>query len=177
MLFGDAKATLVLVFCVLCHECAHLLAASILGVKVKDVRLNLFGARIELVDMLSSYISEFIIAASGPAMNILLAFLGMIFMKDSQSYRENFFTCVNLSLALVNLLPISTLDGGRMLYTATSYIFGADRAQLILHYTSMVMIVFLWGISVVLWFCFEQNISLLVFCLYLFYSIVIKRGY
>ena len=171
--YCDTLSTLLLVFCVLCHEAGHILAAFTLGVKIKSVRFNLFGARIELESSLESYLFEFFIALSGPAANITLGTLGIIFDDG----RMNLFVCINFALAFVNLLPISTLDGGRVVCSLASHILGADSADKLLRFTSASVIVILWGVSIFLWFSFEKNISLFVFCLYLFYSLIIKRDY
>ena len=151
MLCYDPASTLVLVFCVLCHEAAHLLAAYLLRVNVARMRFDLFGARIDISNALASYRSEFIISAAGPAMNILLGGVGIVMCE--------------------------TLDGARMLSTLVSYFFGDRIACRTIEAASLFVIAFLWMISVFLWFSFGGNIYLLIFCLYLFYTVIIKRGY
>ena len=173
IVYCDIISTLLLVFCVLCHEAGHIIAAYILGVKIKSVRFNLFGARIELGSSLESYITELLIALSGPAASITLGTLGIIFCDGE----IKLFTCINFALALVNLLPISTLDGGRIISSFASHFLGAATSDKLIRFTSAFVIVILWGISVFLWFSFEKNISLFIFCLYLFYSLIIKREY
>ena len=71
-------STFILLFCIVCHEMGHVFAARALKVKLRSIRCNLFGARIELELPLSSYMSEFVIALSGPAVNIIMGCVGII---------------------------------------------------------------------------------------------------
>ncbi len=177
LIFEDRASVLTMIVCVLLHECAHILAARSLKIPIKSLHFNMFGARIELGDPLGSYISEFAVAFAGPALNILLGVVGIIIYREQAGDRLLFFTLTNFALAIVNLLPISTLDGGRMLSSLASQFFGSDAAERIMRFVSFAVIVLLWLISVFMWFYFEENISLAVLCMHLFLNLIIKRGY
>lgn len=109
--------SLVLVFVsALLHEAGH--AAVLLGLGDRSLTLFLSpgGARIEsrLTGDLP-YKSDIAAAAAGPAVNIALAAGCAILFTATGS--ECFFRAarVNASLGTVNLLPLSFLDGGRIL--------------------------------------------------------------
>lgn len=82
-------------------------------------------------------------AAAGPISNIIVGFLGMIIYKivagiymvnpiESIGWLMvifNYFTAVNLSLALFNLIPIPPLDGSKILGYFTSAKFDAFIAR------------------------------------------------
>ena len=91
---------------VLLHECGHLLALSVFGIKTWQISFGFGGAVIETGAL--SYAQEFLCAAAGPLVNLVL----LLF-----PYR--FFFQINLLLLVYNLLPIAPLDGWRMLFAAT----------------------------------------------------------
>ena len=118
LVFEDITYTLTLVFCVLTHEAGHMIASRALGVKIKALRINIFGARIEL-SALSSYISEFLIAAAGPAANIVFGGLGMIYIKDPAEGWP-FFSLVNFANSTARFEATAVLPTPPLFeYTAT----------------------------------------------------------
>ena len=108
---------LVLVFGALAtHEMAHYLVMK--GYDLKLVQLDLlpFGARMEVSGLSGRPDAEAPIAVAGPLNNFLLLGLGLLLvaMGFGGGYWWNLFLSINLSLALFNLIPALPLDGGRM---------------------------------------------------------------
>ena len=68
-----------------------------------------------------SYVRDALIAFAGPAVNLTAAWLAV-------RAGANLFVGLNLSLGLLNLLPIYPLDGSRILTDLLSY-FGLDLAE------------------------------------------------
>jgi stage IV sporulation protein FB len=103
---------------VLLHEGCHALAARACGFHAREIELLPFGgvARIDGLFELNPA-AEAIIAAAGPACNILLLMaalsLNAIFPLPASQLR--FFLDVNMGIAALNLLPALPLDGGRIL--------------------------------------------------------------
>lgn len=86
------------------HELAHGLILSWLGQAPQEVCFRLEGARMETPPL--SYRQELLCAAAGPAVSMLLGLTLPVFpMLGGYS----------LCLGLFNLLPLGSLDGGRML--------------------------------------------------------------
>ncbi|HWR41577.1 site-2 protease family protein [Sporomusa sp.] len=115
---GLVSKILLVFSAVLWHELSHMLMASGLGYKVKQVEFLPFGAmaRVErLADAGAG--SEIMIAAAGPLASLVLAALCYAQMSEAGSWQEvlRFYGEVNLTLALFNLLPALPLDGGRIL--------------------------------------------------------------
>ena len=106
------------------HECGHLLAARLLHVMVAGLHLGLIGAQIEIRGRMLTYGEEWLICASGPLASLLFAALGAVFWNMGAWAR--YFSCASLVLGILNLLPIQTFDGGRML-RATLSRFGGER--------------------------------------------------
>lgn len=92
------------VLSVLLHEMGHYLCLLSMGLPPRHVTFALAGAKMEIPPL--GYRQEFLCAASGPAVSLLLGlFLPLWPMLGGYS----------LCLGGVNLLPLGNLDGGRML--------------------------------------------------------------
>ncbi|OQB13373.1 MAG: Stage IV sporulation protein FB [Firmicutes bacterium ADurb.Bin193] len=95
---------------VIIHELAHAAAALSLGVKLDTVEILPFGVAIKISgSYIKNPVHEIIISAAGPLCSAGMAFLCHRLMTDS------FFVMVNLSIALINIIPALPLDGGRIL--------------------------------------------------------------
>lgn len=106
---------------VVTHEFAHSLYAKSKGLKIDRITLFIFGGAAELKTEPTSPRQEFIMAAVGPLMSLLISFgfglvmviglvTGLVYLVAVGSI----LAAVNLVLAVFNLLPGFPLDGGRM---------------------------------------------------------------
>ncbi len=92
------------------HEFAHLLCALILKEKCAAVAIMPYGMKLCLSPSRIAK-NELLITFSGPLFNLLMLVLFL---------RGPFFE-MNLSMLLINLLPIMPSDGARILYLALSF--------------------------------------------------------
>lgn len=113
----------------LLHELGHYAVLRYFRKSVKSIHITVFGAEMILGNTLS-YRQEFLSAAAGPGMNLFLAWMFCRF-PDGAS-----FAGLNFALALLNLLPIGTLDGGRMLRCGLSHLFSDKISFLISEHLS-----------------------------------------
>ncbi len=90
----------------ICHELGHYWAICLCGGGVRRLSLTVVGAEMELPSTFS-YGQDLYCSLAGPLANLLLAFWFC--------YSFPLFSGLNLALALVNLFPMSKLDGGRAL--------------------------------------------------------------
>ena len=98
----------------LCHELGHCLAARLLGLEIRGLRLSALGAELEIPRAVScSYPRELAVLAAGPLANLALTLL----CRDLPWSWAGTFAGANLLLACFNLLPVPPLDGGQMLRT------------------------------------------------------------
>lgn len=93
----------------LLHEVGHMLTATLLGVPVREIGLELRGAYVRRAHATRRR-DEILIAVSGPLMNLLIA-MPFIFVPR---LGLQLATC-NLMLGVINLLPLPSSDGLRIL--------------------------------------------------------------
>lgn len=107
---GNILAVYSLVFCVI-HELAHLFAMRNFGADINEV--SFYGAGIKISSSGVSELScckQIVVYSAGCAVNLAMAVIYIIIQSTE-------LCAVNLCLALMNLLPISYLDGGKILET------------------------------------------------------------
>ncbi len=113
------------------HELGHCTALRLMKGKVKEITITPLGAEMKVAGRLS-YGQELLLAAAGPAVNLLLA-VGLAYL-GGQWELCYLLSGVNLVLGLFNLLPIMPLDGGMLLWNAACWCLGpytADRISAI----------------------------------------------
>ncbi len=105
------------------HELAHSLVARAGGLSVSRVTLFVFGGVSQLEDEPGSPGREFLMAAAGPVMSLLIAGAcwgaavagGLLRAPEWALVPLDYLSMINMALALFNMLPGFPLDGGRVL--------------------------------------------------------------
>ena len=191
-LFITERSDVLLIYgiCAVLHEAGHLIAARVRGIKVNEIRLDVSGVRICTEDGIGSYADEFILCMSGPLVNIsiisigALAFAIMDLSPDSialslqafvageaDSYvgAAAFFVLCAVLQGGLNLLPIKTFDGGRMLYCACAATLGQGAAERIVGLTSALCIATIWSAALYLMIRMDAGLSIYTFaaCIFL----------
>ena len=113
----------------LLHEWAHILAASALGLTVTELELLPFGCAAKMQCFAMPRAREMIVAAAGPAANMVFACL--VFIVNRYFYPlaiADKLIAANLAIAAVNMLPALPLDGGRIARAAFATMLGNKRA-------------------------------------------------
>ena len=160
-------------FCaVILHEAGHLFCALLLGIKIKSIELSISGARIKTREVLS-YINELLFALGGPFIGFVsFAFtFNLALSKIETPFYQNFlfpFSILSLCLSVFNLIPIDSLDGGRILKCLISLVFSLDIAEKIMRATSFLCLVSLWLLSVYMMLRMSNGVPMFVFCLIFF---------
>lgn len=107
-----------MVGCVFAHEAAHAIVAKLKGQRVLSIRVMIFGGY-SMIEGESEPMTEFQVAAAGPAASILLGFgfwiLQMADLRDGFTATMRALALANLAIGLFNLFPGFPLDGGRVL--------------------------------------------------------------
>ncbi len=103
---------------VLLHELCHALAARAFGFAAREIELLPFGGVARIDGLLEANpTAEILIAAAGPACNLLLLMAAQTINAYFPLPHVQFqlFIETNIAIAALNLLPALPLDGGRML--------------------------------------------------------------
>lgn len=137
---------LVVLSAVLLHECGHWITAKLCRVPVAGFRFGFGGLRMHMTGLVS-YGTEFAIAAAGPIVNLLFWLmlpsspekLPALWADDLLFFRE-----ASLYLGLFNLLPIGTMDGGRLLRVALSVILSPQIAEAVTRYLTLLFMLTFW---------------------------------
>jgi len=114
-----AAATIMLFVSVLLHELGHSVVAQRNKVPVPSITLFLFGGVSQIGAEPPSAKAEFLIAAAGPLVSLILAILFYLVQPLVAGIEPllglaKYLAYVNLALALFNLIPGYPLDGGRV---------------------------------------------------------------
>lgn len=119
-LFMDSRMALASAFAMLLHECAHLVVLRMCGARACVIELTPFGGMMDaqMFDLLPPW-KRAAAAASGVCVSAMAAGACLVFPQESQMWKA--FFRANLSLALVNMLPVWPLDGARALEAAAGF--------------------------------------------------------
>lgn len=150
--------------CVLVHEYGHLLAARLLGVRLRLLELDIAGARLVTAGLIPSYRAEWLVAAAGPACSLLLA----LFLLPHHGEFATLALTTTLSLAFFNLLPVEGFDGGRMLASPLAHLLGESAARRALAASSYLALLLLFSLASCLLLRYGENMMLAVLSASLF---------
>ncbi len=148
------KNSQTVLFCLLfslCHEMGHIIFMKLLGSTLYEIRFLPFCIAIKAEDLSSlSKTRQTLVLLAGVFVNFLLLPL-------------NFQ--INLALIIFNLLPIGTLDGGRIL----RLFFKTNTIPTIISFLILTP-AFVLSIK-------HQNLTLFLTSLYLFFQIVVEKNF
>ena len=145
------------------HEVGHLIAARFLKIPIRAMRLDLLGARIDVKGRILSYGEEWLLCMAGPLSSLAFSLVGSLFWSHSKLAVA--FSCASLLLGLLNLLPIQTFDGGRMLECALLSFTTPQKVGSILRGCTFIFLWLLWAFSAYLMIKIADGISLFFFTL------------
>lgn len=157
------------------HELGHSFAAASVGYRLDKITLMPFGAVAKGdIDGIKC-LDELKIAFAGPFVNIAV---GLLFVAFWWVYPQSYaFTDVaaeaNLTLALINFLPVYPLDGGRIFSALLRLKLKTTTAEKICTVTGLILSAFTFGLFVSSIF-YRINISLLFFSLFGFCGLLGK---
>ena len=154
------------------HECGHLTAASLLGRAAREITVLPIGISIDY-GAAGSYRDICLAALAGPFLNLLTAAMACVLplSSDFAAYAVAF----SLSLAAMNLIPLSFFDGGSALGAVLAMRFGIAAADNTARVLDAVILGFFFLIAVYIFFYSSENASLLILFAYLFAVIIMKR--
>lgn len=118
LLAGQATTIVVLFALALWHELGHYVAARVFGWRIRAVHVMPFGGVLEVDESASRPLAEeALVAIAGPLQHVWL--IGALWLAEAQGWLAPTLVGplvrANVGLLLFNLLPVSPLDGGKLL--------------------------------------------------------------
>ncbi len=157
------------------HECGHLAAAKLMHIPLSKLHLDLLGARLEVSGGMLSYSREWLLSAAGPLTSLVLSLSAVPLWENWEAAR--IFSCVSFLLGMLNLLPIQTFDGGRMLSGMLHSHLPCKTAERILWGISFVFLFLLWAVAVYFLLRVGDGLSLFCFSFSLFSRFLKKENF
>ena len=159
------------------HELGHSFVASGLGYRLNKIKLMPFGAVVSGSTDGLKFIDEVKIALAGPILNLVVS---LFFVATWWIYPECYaFTDVivgaNLSMAIINLLPVYPLDGGRVVFASLGIKFGYEKAFKISRWIGCVFAIIILSLFVFIAINGKINLSLLFFCSFVFFGAISRE--
>ena len=101
--------------CAVLHECGHALAYRLFWRRWPEIEVSPFGLCLRLRGLPMTNLQELLLAAAGPAVNLLACAAVLAFMRaTAYTYGGYWFACCNLLVGASNLLPLPGLDGAHI---------------------------------------------------------------
>lgn len=101
--------------CALLHESGHVAVNLVLLHRLPRLKVSPTGICLSMRGVLLPSQKALLLAAAGPLMNLICCASAIFWMElAGYSYRVYWFAAVNLLLGTVNLLPLPSLDGQRI---------------------------------------------------------------
>ena len=170
--FDRTGYALPLIFAVVMHEGGHLLVMWILDCPPKRVRL--VPAAVEITTAFGcSRKKEIAVALAGPAVNLVLFFT--LWFNFLAYKNDPVLVCalINLLIFAFNMLPVTGLDGGTVLFTLISR-KNPEKAGLVMRIINLSLAAVFIVTAVCLCFKGRFNISLFITGLYLIVTGTLK---
>ena len=147
LLIGNNNILYILLFSSI-HECAHLIALIAFKGKPLEINLAFYGIGLKYRHSFT-FNQELIFLFSGAGVNILL-------------FVFNIYRDINFALALINILPLYPLDGGRALKLILNKYFNLSVSDRIFNAVSLFFF-----IAIIVYSVLRRNISLLLISIYI----------
>lgn len=150
--FGMGDVVLCTIPALILHEWAHIIAAAALGMTITEMELFPFGCAAKMQCFAMSRAKEIIVAAAGPAANMLAACAVFIIDRYYESFAvSGKLISANLAIATMNLLPALPLDGGRIARAAFASFMGYRRATKFMSLLGVFFAAIIIGVGIYAW--------------------------
>ena len=166
------KLTLISLFASAIHELGHIIAARVLKIKFSEFRIGALEARLKVSKNMCSYKNEALLCLSGPLANLLCA--SVVYIIGIKNENILVFAFFSVGLAVLNLLPVRSFDGGRIFEAILNKFLPFEIGSKIIDFTSFMIVFSLWSISVYFLLKYSSSINLFIFSSYLFCSLFVN---
>lgn len=158
------------------HELGHSIAAAHYGYKLDTLELMPYGAVISGNIRGLKFKDEITVALAGPLLSLFIyVFFAAVwwFFPETYAFTDT-AAYLSLSLAIINILPVFPLDGGRITLALLINNAGEKKAQKITKIISVCISVLLLLLCVISIF-YTFNVTFLIFSLFLLLGSLINK--
>lgn len=159
------------------HEMGHLIAIYLTKGKIKQITFGLINIDIvrEEYNLDNNIKNELLVFSSGPLVNFIIALIfGFIStINNSELCKAIYYQ--NIFLGFINLLPINSLDGGKILESILLRKLEYNLSEKILNITSFIFLVPLCTLGILVLLKSKYNFSLLILGCYLISYMLIGK--
>ena len=174
LLFSRTSVALISFLSSIAHETGHVMCLFLFGVRPRSITLGFFGMRMICADENRlDYRRDAIFLLSGVAVNLFLIAVALPFCRAGSRFADYVFA-VNAVIALFNLLPVETLDGGKALYLFLCSKRTPAAAAKGICVTSYLTVAFLVGFGIYLYYCRRLSLSFAAVTVYLIVQTVVS---
>ena len=178
MLTGSLASMAIAYAVVTLHELAHFCVACRYRVGVSGFVVMPFGVCLRLKDsMIDDPVQESMICAAGPASNLVMLTLAL-FLRDVLPVPVgwiDFFIYSNVSIFLINVVPIVPLDGGRILRALLTHKFGFIQSVRMTNIISQINIALIGLLGIYILYKTHFNVSIMMLCAFLLFNMSAEK--
>lgn len=178
LLFDDNSTVCWSLLAALFHECGHVFAMIFNKNNPSQICFRAFS--VDIIDINKTqrdYNTEVFILFSGPLANLIVASVLLSFYRIFCCRFLRVFATANLFLAVFNLLPIESLDGGQIVSNILLRKFQVRTAEKIAFVLSILTLLPIAILGFYVLLQSKYNFSLLFFSCYLLTSLFFKNSY
>ncbi len=160
------------VIAVVLHELGHLAVLYYQKCPPQKIKLQLIGVGITQTRLLTDLKSEALVAAAGPAANLITSFSLLPFIDLSFPAA---LCAAGIVIGGFNLLPLTGLDGGDVLRCLLSMKLQGGLVNIITKAVNAVVILLIASFGIFLFVSDNRNPTMLIAAVYLAIYVIIKR--
>lgn len=159
------------------HEIGHLIAIYLTKGKIKQVTFGLINIDIvrEEYSLDDNIKNELLVFSSGPLVNFIIALIFGLISTINNCALYQMISYQNIFLGIVNLLPINSLDGGKIFESILSRKLEYNLSEKILNITSFIFLIPLCTLGILVLLKSKYNFSLLILGCYLISYMLIGK--
>ncbi len=176
-ILDTTSITAISIISAICHEMGHILAMRILNTKTDNIKLSLFDININDKDKFKRTLpSELFVIMAGIIVNIIICVSSYAVYKSTDIKEFLILSTANGVLAIFNMLPVDSLDGGNAIFLILIKFTSAKTAQKTLEIISFIVLLPLAVIGFIILLESKYNFTLLFTSVYLMSIIILKKS-
>ncbi len=170
MVTNGSNCTSYAFFACLLHEFGHILAMLFFREKIS--RIMFCGVGIKIVQLRNEVFVNFYVELAILLAGVLMNFSVFAISLAAQNAEFALFGAMNLAIGIFNLLPISALDGGKVLNLVFFKVLSYEKAVKAENLTAIIGIIFICLVGIILVMLNLGNFTLHLTLLYLLITVV-----